>query len=228
LTPCPKCNTPFDQKEIAIGNITMQYPYECTKCALETTKRLEDEAKATQDAEEASRVDLWIKNAGIPLRYKNLTSFSPKNKTQSISWDFRRNLIFFGGTGAGKTHIACFIAIAGIKHYRKTARYTTHAEMIRRIKGTWSSKSISEESVINDLIGCDVLIIDEIDKQEYTQYLFQIMDGRYNAMLPTIIIGNATIDAIKSILGDAIVSRLREQGVSARAFEAVDYRDKKE
>ena len=83
---------------------------------------------------------------------------------------------------------------------------------------------MSENEIMKELSTTDILIIDEIDKQEYTNQLFQIMDGRYANQKPTIIIGNATIDEVKAILGDALNSRLREFGAVIKPFSKCDYR----
>ena len=51
-------------------------------------------------------------------------------------------------------------------------------DMISKIKDSWYSKITCEEAVIRELIECDILIIDELDKQPYTDYLFRVLNGR--------------------------------------------------
>lgn len=220
-----ECGKDFEQKEFILGGQSFKYPHICTECTLETQNKLEARAKAEREKEEAERAVMWIERSGIPKRYRDMTEFVPRNPSQNITWDFRRSLIFSGGTGNGKTMLACYIALCGIRMYRKTARYTTHADMISLIKSTWSSKIVSEEQIVSDLVSCDVLILDEIDKQPYTEYLFRVLDGRYNEERPTIIIGNATGDQIKQVLGEALVSRLRQQGAAFKQFAKIDYRN---
>lgn len=224
---CPKCNHEYETIEREIGGGVYTFPMSCPECDRVMRDRLEAETKAELVKQEAVRINLWIKNAEIPPRYAVMRECTPKNSTQELKWDFKKNLIFTGGTGAGKTTVACWIAIVGIIKYRKTARYKSYPDLLLSLDSNKFGKIVNTESVIQDCIECDILILDEIDKGVYSNYLFQIMNGRYNKQLPTIIIGNATIDEIKAIFGDALNSRLREQGTIVKGFASIDYRSEK-
>ena len=49
-------------------------------------------------------------------------------------------------------------------------------------------------------------------------FIFDIIDGRYQNMKPTILISNLDIDGIKDAIGDRCVDRLREGGGMMVAF----------
>ena len=221
---CQKCNYEYNTIEQEIGGSVYIFPMSCPECDKAFRMKLEAETKANNEKAEAERINTWIKNAEIPPRYAVMREFTAKNQSQSLTWDFKKNLIFTGGTGAGKTTVACWLAIVSIIKYRKTARYKSYPDLLLSLDSNKFGKIVNTESVIQDCIECDILILDEIDKGVYSNYLFQIMNGRYNKQLPTIIIGNATIDEIKAIFGDALNSRLREQGAIVKGFASIDYR----
>jgi DNA replication protein DnaC len=43
-------------------------------------------------------------------------------------------------------------------------------------------------------------------------FIFDIIDGRYENILPTILISNQNIENIKTLIGDRVVDRLRSEG----------------
>ena len=61
-----------------------------------------------------------------------------------------------------------------------------------------------------------MLILDEVQERGNTAWedriLTHILDRRYGAMVPTIIIANLTESALVECLGDSIISRLTETG----------------
>ncbi len=68
----------------------------------------------------------------------------------------------------------------------------------------------------------DLLIIDEVGSQFGSDteklFIFEIIDGRYQEMKPTILISNLDINGIKESIGERCVDRLREGGGSMIAF----------
>lgn len=225
---CLDCGFEYTQKELKIGDSVFFLPFSCPKCDEAVREKLAKEAENECIKEENERILRWIANANFPPIYANMRNYEPMTEAQAMEWDYATPLIFIGGTGSGKTKKACWLAIVGIWKYKKTARYTIHSGLVSRIKASWSSKVETEDSVINDFINADILIIDELDKQEYTEYLFRVLDGRYGANRPTILLSNSTIEEVRRILGDALNSRLRGQGVKARSFGSKDFRLKNE
>ena len=71
-------------------------------------------------------------------------------------------------------------------------------------------------------IGFDLLVIDEVGAQFGSDteklFIFDIIDGRYQDMKPTILISNLDIAGIKDVIGERCVDRLREGGGSMIAF----------
>ena len=58
-------------------------------------------------------------------------------------------------------------------------------------------------------------------------FVFDVIDGRYRNMLPTIIASNLNMDGIKECVGERCVDRMREDGGKVVAFDFESQRGKK-
>lgn len=132
------------------------------------------------------------------------------------------NLIMLGGVGTGKTHLAAAIC----NHFCSCgldAELTTIPEIIRDIRSTWGNRArndygdvLSEEDIIRKYSSVSLLVIDEIGSQYGSDsekiIISEIINNRYNAMLPTVIIGNITYSQAESYLGKRVMDRLKHGG----------------
>lgn len=132
-------------------------------------------------------------------------------------------LILAGNPGTGKTHLA-----AGVANYLlengSTAIYSTAMAAIRAIRETWQNKTGKTESqVIQDFVKPDLLILDEIGVQHGTEaeklHLFDLINARYEAVKPTLIISNLELEAVEQFVGERAFDRLREGGGKAVSFD---------
>ena len=57
-------------------------------------------------------------------------------------------------------------------------------------------------------------------------FIFEVLDGRYNKMKPTILISNLPISGIKECIGDRCIDRLREDGGKVIVFDFESQRGK--
>ena len=192
----------------------------CNKEHQDEEKRRESEEKERRDNE---RIAIGISLSKIPVRYQGHTSFTPRENQKIKSWDRKKNIAIIGGTGSGKTAYACHLGIKTI-YGGDTVRYAPAYEFISKVKNGWGDST--SEKILQDYINADLVIIDEIGRGNYDEYLFRLFDGRYNLNKPTIIIGNVTFDEIPKVLGEAIASRLRGLGVVGMNFGIIDHREK--
>ena len=147
-------------------------------------------------------------------------------------------LLFEGSCGTGKTHLAVAISLALIQQGVPVVCKTS-IDMLSDIKQCYQKDStVSEEEVVGVYKTVDLLTIDDLGKEQATEWsvsvLYNIINERYEAMLPTIITTNyktsALIDRL-SAKGDketasAIVSRFVESSHRVTmAWE--DYRRKR-
>jgi DNA replication protein DnaC len=174
-------------------------------------ERQENERK---DAER-EREELLAKwrRRGVTPRFYNATwenwkTENPKQASvlEKVKQAWGKNLFMVGGNGTGKTHLAMCLAKEG-------ATYCLVPELFRSVREDMSI----EQETIDDYGECKLLILDEAGRQKGTDFernlLFEIIDKRWNNMLPTTIIGNITKKEFANLYGTAVVDRLRPETV---------------
>lgn len=137
-------------------------------------------------------------------------------------------LIFCGDVGTGKTHLAVGIAHAVLEQGRQ-AVFTSVLRAARSVKETYSKGSgKTEAQAIRDLVEPDLLILDEVGVQFGTDaekiILFEIINGRYEAARPTIVISNLAVKELEAYLGARSFDRLREGGGRLVVFDWESFR----
>lgn len=146
-------------------------------------------------------------------------------------------IYFEGKNGTGKTHLAVAIALQ-LMNQGVPVICKTSIDLLADIKKAYDNEKISEASVVSVYKAVDLLIIDDLGKEQCTEWsmsvLYAIINERYESMKPTIITTNYNEDMLISRMtlknGDssnieAIISRLRESTeVVTMAWE--DYRSK--
>ncbi|MBP5603985.1 MAG: ATP-binding protein [Ruminiclostridium sp.] len=122
-------------------------------------------------------------------------------------------LLMIGKTGLGKTHLSLSIASAVIdKGY--SAVYVSAPDVFRTIKNEHFSRENSQHDTIDMLIHSDLLVLDdlgaetELDAKINTSVLYNIINDRQNASLPTIINSNLDLCGLEERYGERIVSRI--------------------
>lgn len=184
--------------------------------------------------------------ASIPRRFADATleNYVPSceaarkahNLATAYATDFERFkdegtcMIFCGGVGTGKTHLAVGIVKKVIEKKRE-ARFVSVIDAIRTVKQTYSKDSEKSESdVMGEYLAPSLLVLDEVGAQFGTDteklIIFQIINGRYERVLPTIVISNLVKDALGEFVGERAVDRLRENGGRLIAFDWASYRRK--
>jgi DNA replication protein DnaC len=101
--------------------------------------------------------------------------------------DFRpgiRGLVFSGGPGLGKTHLAVAILKALVLEKGVTCRFVDFFQLLADIRHAYSEDR-SDQSIINPYVYAPVLVIDELAKGRNTEWeltvLDQIIAARYNS-----------------------------------------------
>lgn len=198
------------------------------------------------------RIESILGKSGIKKRYlsRTIDSFSvtAENKRSfEVATDYIKNfreyftqgkgLYLEGPCGTGKTHLAIAIALAiintGVPVICKTS-----IDILGDIKRCYERNSeVTEEEVLEAYKTVDLLIIDDLGKEQVTEWsvpvLYSILNERYEALLPTIITTNYNTTALAEKLsakGDtetatAIISRFVESSKRVTMSWA-DYRRK--
>ena len=134
-----------------------------------------------------------------------------------------RSLILSGNIGTGKTHLGSAIVQHVIRKFSAAALIVSAAEIIRIAKGAMvRGAEYTERDVINELAGLDLLVIDEIGAQKGSEYelglLHEVIDRRYQLVLPTVVVSNLPANALGQFIGDRALDRLRQNGGQAVGF----------
>ena len=140
-------------------------------------------------------------------------------------------LILTGAPGNGKTHLACAIANAVMAQFEATVAYGNVPDLLRTIKETYRRDSTrTERQALQDLIGPDLLVMDELGAQMGTdhekQLLFEIIDRRYTNLRPTIIASNLNREDLDGYLGQRAMDRF-DQTATILAFDWESYRSRR-
>ncbi|SSY68502.1 DNA replication protein dnaC [Alcaligenes faecalis subsp. faecalis] len=208
---------------------------------------IEDEIRRIQAGVAADRAKTIshsiLSRAAIPPRFadRRLSNYQPTcpeaakalQVAQQYADSFEqamqagRSLIFIGNVGAGKTHLAVGIAHE-VMEQGYSALFTSVMGAVRSIKETYGRRELTESQAIARLVEPDLLILDEVGVQFSSDterlYLFEILNGRYENMRPTIVISNLDMAGIKECLGQRVYDRLREGDGRAVSFVWESYR----
>lgn len=197
-------------------------------------------AEMREKQERAYRLDEFKRVSGVPRRFQTCTldSFTPPTPAARTAaetvrhyaedfpahMDAGRCVIMAGKTGTGKTHLAC----ATIRHimleHRMPGLYTTAYHIVRDIKDTYGRDADStERAVVRGFVEPALLVVDEVGVQYGTDaeklLLFEVLNGRYEAMKPTIVVSNLEPAGIGDYLGDRVMDRLRENAGALLVFD---------
>ncbi|PRB51194.1 ATP-binding protein [Pseudomonas sp. MYb2] len=225
----------YQVTETRIMGHTFRTP--CPEC-----KRLRAEADRAQEAERQRHELAWkLGDALIPKRFKDRTfdrytaSTGAQKKVlakcRQYVEEFEPNLeagrcvILVGNPGAGKTHLGIAIAQAIMASSTHTAAYRTLGAILHAIRATFDGVSgQTEGSILDALIKPTLLVLDEVgaSKEAPSEFelsrLFSIINGRYEKMLPTIVISNLGVKELPAAMGERSADRLREGGVIVLPF----------
>lgn len=205
----------------------------CRKCESEVREAQEiDRARAEKQAKidfaNNKRLNAGISRRNINKTFDDYKCNSPlqqkaKASCQQFVNDFpnSKNLLLLGSVGTGKTHLASAVIDSLVN--TNDCLIIKAIDLIRALKGSWSHDSNDTElSLIKKYSNLQLLIIDEVGTQFGSDteklFMFDIIDGRYQNVLPTILISNLDTNGLKEIVGERCLDRLREDGGSVVAF----------
>ena len=217
----------------------------CPECEkeLQLEKDLHEEANARAEIA-AWRIEQLMGQACIPPRFANRSfeNFRTDEDEQKMAlracmsyavtgWEDTmktgRSLCILGRPGTGKTHLAAAMVRSVISR-GFPAVYVREADIFRRIKETYMSRSVSERQAMADFVKPALLVIDEVGRQYGTPaerfMFFDVIDRRYENMKPTILISNLDKTHFRELLGLSLFSRLAEGGGQLLVLAGKDMR----
>lgn len=217
----------------------------CQQC--QRASDVQQRQASMRQQRQAQQAALWQKRLGhaaIPARFaeRSLQNYRPTcaaaeqalRTCQAYAQEFDavlksgRSLIFCGSVGTGKTHLAVGIA-RHIMDAGKQAVMSSVLKAVRRIKESYRRDSPhTEAELIQEFVEPDLLILDEVGVQfgsdTEKMLLFDIINGRYEVMKPSILISNLGLAELEHYIGTRAMDRLREGGGKAVVFDWESYR----
>ncbi len=136
-------------------------------------------------------------------------------------------LMFKGPYGCGKTHLAAAIANDRVER-QQPVLFVVVPDLLDYLRASYAPNSpATYDERFDQIRNVEMLILDDLGTQNATPWatekLYQIINHRYNAKLPTVITSNQPLDS----MDPRIASRLRDESlVSTMPIYAPDYRIK--
>jgi len=123
-------------------------------------------------------------------------------------------LVLTGVSGCGKTHLAAAIANHCIQNGRP-ALFIVVPDLLDHLRAAFiPSSDISYDELFDQVRNAPLLILDDLGTQSSTPWarekLYQIINHRYNACLPTVITTSAPIEK----LDERLLTRLTDENLS--------------
>lgn len=181
----------------------------CVQCNLE--KEAAQIAKAKDARLSAAKEKSGVSKRFSQANFDNYTADLPKQQELLAvmkAYKLESNIILFGKTGCGKTHLASALIDKFLKQDKRC--YYIKFYQLAKIQ-------IQDKNLFAYIMNTDFLAIDEygISDSDYkSSLLFELIDQRYDDMKPTMIIGNVTIEEFKKSISDALYSRLKENCIA--------------
>lgn len=208
---------------------------ECPKCHEEyLAERAIDEEKARKEETERNRKER-IKETRMPLEYqtKDFSTFFQDTESQREAFNMAERfvngwkkakaggygLLFLGGCGTGKTHLACAIMLELMERYLFVyPKYYKVSEIFSAVRSTYQTGVITnEEEMLKFFSSIQLLVIDEVGIQKGSEaekrILFSILDNRVTSNKPTILMSNLGPKALAELLGERLYDRIRSKCV---------------
>jgi DNA replication protein DnaC len=207
------------------------YCQECKRLQREEDRRRADERFQQKREEERQRqYPMLQEKAGVPRRFLGaalehvIADNGPQQEVLAVLRQFvdsqgrePSSLILAGKLGTGKTYSGCALVNAWLWAGRN-ACFVTAIGLVREVRDSWrgTDSTVRECLVIQRFATVALLVIDEIGLQNHTQnenvILADILNQRYGNMLPTVVIGNLTIQELTTVLGEPTIDRFHEGG----------------
>ena len=167
-------------------------------------------------------------------------------KRYAERWSDRKEkggcLVMCGKPGTGKTHLAASIVRevvlrehlfraddVSLDPRHQFALYVTASSMSRSVKATYSKDAQrTEHDVIREFSNKALLVVDEVGAQRKTEnellIIQEIIDNRYQNVLPTILISNLAESDLAEYIGERALDRMYENGGAVVAFDWESHR----
>ena len=134
-------------------------------------------------------------------------------------------IVLAGTNGCGKTHLAAAIANEYVERTRTDVMFVVVPDLLDHLRAAFSPQATtSYDRRFDDVKRAPLLVLDDLGTESATPWarekLFQLLNFRYNALLPTVITTSAEPKEIEPWLRTRMldVSRCRWVGITAPGY----------
>jgi DNA replication protein DnaC len=227
-TVCPHCGgLGFLRRDLPVDHPDFGKLFACA-CRLE-----EMETRRTRELRKLSNLDALTRYTfdGFAPQGHGLNPEKRRNLQRAfeLAREFGAHpkgwLILIGSYGCGKTHLAAAIANERIAH-NHPALFVNVPDLLDHLRSTFNPASeVSYDQRFETIRTAPLLILDDLGTENTTPWasekLYQILNFRYNAQMPTVITTNRQLEEIDARLR----SRMNDQDLcQIYTILAPDYR----
>jgi DNA replication protein DnaC len=211
---CPICKDHgFVRREVELGDVDFGRAIPCTCRVGEMRDRLRKRSHLVGH-----------------LATRTFDNFDPERPTAGLKWAHGTCreyaiapvgwLVLRGPSGTGKTHLAAAIANRQIELGNEVF-FTVVPDLLDHLRATFAPGSdVSYDELFEAVRNAPLLVLDDLGTQTETSWarekMFQVLNHRYNAELPTVITSNFTLaemdDRLRTRLSDKKVSQVLDIG----------------
>lgn len=154
-------------------------------------------------------LDKGIGDCFFDVKLAHLILLDEFSKEKVKAWLVNKSnaLIFYGSTGAGKTHMGL-----SLLRYFFELRENSWVQYLTASQVLSEGDTLGEQSLIEKYGCCDLLMIDDLGVEECpkwkVKYLYAITDKRFTSKKPTIITTNLNESELSEIYTSRVISRL--------------------
>jgi hypothetical protein len=236
---CPFCGKPIVYGHTELMGVYYSQPLECP-CV--TEKKTMERAARIAEGREIVRNNMreysGLSKRAVRQRFRNFKPDDGQKEAFEAARRFAKEyiegkntgtgLLFIGGVGSGKSHIAAAAVNAIIDYIpipddvadgadSRTAIYTGvrfvgTVKLLEQLRASYND-SESAQDIIRRYQESKLLVLDDLGAEKPSDWarerLFDIIDSRYNQCLPIIITTNEDVQGLRQKLGDRICDRIR-------------------